>query len=947
MSFVPNVNANDEDEDEDDNSLLNAITRLERHENFDNNLEDIHAALSKRDSIRQSLTSSIISARRKDNNTTKEKDDVKDENRRSVDKAYKHSSRRLLSKIEKDKQPQRQRNNSHHQHQHRRSSASESSSRNLNGEHRRHRQSRRRIYQQEDPQKCDLSDEQPVRTDSVIEKLLQYDGGSDDSVTKDDKINSNKNFLSNQSTSRDINQTGTSRKKSLGRRRRSQSRARSTSVSPIPFKEDDPQQEIRHKNRRRGSYRQHSQQESRNQHRRRSSSQQPQQVQKLRDDDNQSSQVHHHSRMSKSLRFFPSHNHNHEQQQQQQIHGGKTEENKIKQFFENNEEREISSKQNDGLDSNQQFHSINSISKNDDDNTNKTMSNSVCKSLTSSQGCSEKVKKTKLQKIHELLAKCDRYKKEWKDMVVELRKCRRVLEDTRAKVVSLEKNVEANEREITILQTRLSETLDELETTKIQQRTELSDTANDLASANIDHEKTVDEARTLKVEIKRIKEVLVDRDGTISTLEEELRISVESTNHLESDVLYADDQIIKLENDMKILENEVTAYREAAERDYTSDANGNTNGENLREVMNEATKRCFEEKERNLDEKRRMLEEQIEEFEEKRRSHLEEQEQKEQIENEKQKIYVEERRESEEKIGHRLKTIEDENTALNGRLKSQQLDSTMKFKNKDNSIIELQSKLDRLTSEQQERDNAPDSSSSLLQEIESLKANADVSRTDFEVSQMKKIELQNEVNDLQLANKEIMACMSVLQLEIADQKKEVDSQKRKTMEWQKKSGEWSDKAFKWKEKAELFENKAKDSNTSSRSGRSADTSQAEPQALFLAAAVEKQATTTANGNGSTWRLGGIFTKSSENEDETQALISELENENSKQEMEMKTLKSEMVKMQSKYKEQAYIKEQQFDQLLKEKEDIELINVNFLKELELARKLNQTISNSDE
>jgi len=913
MSFVTNVNANANIEDEDDNSIdLNAITRLERQENFDDNLEDIHAALSKRDFIRQSLTSSMSSVRRNDNNA-KGKDDVKDENRRSVDKVHKRSSRRLLSKIEKEKEPPRQRNNSHQQLR-RQSSAREPSSRNLNGEHRYHRQSRRRIYQQEDPPKCVPSDERPVRTASVIEKLLQYDGGSDDSVAKDDKSSSNNNFPSNQSASRDINQTGISRKKSLGRRRRSQSRARSTSVSPMSMKDDDSQHEIRNQIRRRGSSRQHSQQ-------------------KLR---------------SKSLRFVPSHNH----EQQQQLHGRKTEENEIKQFFEKNEEREIYLKQSDGFDSNQQFHSQNSIS--DDDNINKTMSNSFCKSLTSSQGRLEKVKKTKLQKIHELLAKCDRYKKEWKDMVVELRKCRRLLEDTRAKVVSLEKNVETNERETTIQQTRLSETLDELETTKIQQRTELSDTVNDLARANIDHEKTADEARTLKTEIKRIKEILVDRDGTISTLEEELRISVESTNHLESDVLYADDQIIKLENEMKILEKEMTAYREAAERDHTSDANGDTNGENLREAMNEATKRRFEEKERNLDEKRRMLEEQMEEFEGKRRKHLEEQEQKEHFflnqqarENEKRKIYDEEQRESEEKIGHQLKTFEDENTALNGRLKSQQLDSTMKFKSKDNSIAELQTKLDRMTSEQQERDNAPDSSPSLLQEIESLKANADISRTGFEDSQMKKIQLQNEVNDLQLANKEKIACISVLQLETAEQKKEVDSHKRKTIEWQKKSGEWSDKAFKWKEKAEQFENMAKDSNASSRSGSTADSPQVEPQALFLAAAVEKKATTTANGNGSTWRLGGIFTKSSENEDETQTLIGELENENSKQEMEIKILKSEMVKMQSKYKEQAYVKEQQFHQLLKEKEDIELINANCLKELELARKLNQTISNSDE
>jgi len=133
------------------------------------------------------------------------------------------------------------------------------------------------------------------------------------------------------------------------------------------------------------------------------------------------------------------------------------------------------------------------------------------------------------------------------------------------------------------------------------------------------------------------------------------------------------------------------------------------------------------------------------------------------------------------------------------------------------------------------------------------------------------------------------------------------------------------------------------SNPSSSSSGSADTAQVEPQALFLAAAVQKKAT-AANGNGSSWR--DIFTKASENEDETQAMIGNLENENSKQESEIKTLKSEMVKMQSKYKEQAYNKKQHFDQLLKEKEAIELTNANLLEELELARKMNQIISSSD-
>jgi predicted nucleic acid-binding Zn-ribbon protein len=959
----------------DDNSDLNVIARLERQENFDENLEDIHAALSKRDSIRQSSTSLTSSNRssvsRKNINSKGENDDEKDGDRRkSVNKSHKRpsssrrllletekekesprssSSRRLLLETEKEKEspkpsssrrlslgpekekqsprPQRKNNSRQQQQQQRRSSRTLSltsnddlSPRNVNGgEHRRnhhHRQSsRRRISQQDDNnnEKSNPSDERPVRTASVIEQLLQYDGDSVSPTNNNtDKNKSNSYPLSNPSTSRDSIEAG-----KRGRRSRS---------SRMLTTEHDPQQEIiRHQHRQRGSSqqqrpKQHPQHEARNHHHRRSSS-----------------QSHQNSRKSESLRSVTSQkNHHHEQ-------GGRTEENRIEK--------------NDGLDPNQQFHSRKSLStRNDNNNTNKTKSIGIGESLTSSPGRLENVKKTKLEKIHELLGKCDRYKKEWKDSVAELRKCQKELENSHSEVVSLKKNVETYERATSVLQTELSEALDELETIKNQQRkerTELSDTARDLARANIDHAKSVDEARTLKAEFDRFKETLADRDGKISTLEEELRVSVDNTKHLEADVLYADDQINKLEKEIKTFEEEVAAYRDAAERDSTSDTNnGDKNGENLREAMNEATKCLYEQKEKNLDEKRRMLEEEMEEFEEKRRQHLVEQKHKVQViinqqdrENEKHMIWDDERRESEEKIYHRLKTLEDENGALNGRLKSEQLDSTMKFKSKDNTIAELQTEVTRLTGEQQELNNAPDSSSTLLKEIASLKRNAELSRTDFEDAQMKKVELQNEVNGMQLASKEMIVCVSTLKAEIASQKKEVDYHKRKTTEWQKKSGEWCDKASKWKDKAEQWESKANESNpaASSSSSGSADTAQVEPQALFLAAAVQKKAT-AANGNGSSWR--DIFTKASENEDETQAMIGNLENENSKQESEIKTLKSEMVKMQSKYKEQAYNKKQHFDQLLKEKEAIELTNANLLEELELARKMNQIISSSD-
>ena len=75
------------------------------------------------------------------------------------------------------------------------------------------------------------------------------------------------------------------------------------------------------------------------------------------------------------------------------------------------------------------------------------------------------------------------------------------------------------------------------------------------------------------------------------------------------------------------------------------------------------------------------------------------------------------------------------------------------------------------------------------------------------------------------------------------------------------------------------------------------------------------------------------------------MMNKLEGENILKEQEIKTLKSEMVKMQTSYKEQAYSKTQACEKIQKEMEALELKNTNLLKELELARKLNRTISES--
>ena len=587
-----------------------------------------------------------------------------------------------------------------------------------------------------------------------------------------------------------------------------------------------------------------------------------------------------------------------------------------------------------------------------------------------------KTKKTKLEKIHELQGLCDRYKTDLEDMTDERHKCLLELDSSRGEVETLTKIVDIHDEQSTKLKLKLADVQTELQTTRTEQqheRMELSEAAKDLARVNIEYSKSVDGARTVREKLDGIQGLLTERDKKVSVFEKELESSNENVRQLEADVLYADGQIDKLEAEVKKLESEVALYAEAADRDSLWDPSGDNddgNGTNhLREAKNEAEKRKCDEREMEIEEqsgilkeKYRVLDEDMKEFEIQRTRHLEEQELKEKEFEEKRAREAEERareeekvknsdgdqRKKEEEVNKLMNELEDENTVLNGRLKSEQLESTIKLRNTDNTIAELQTEVARLTQDQKKRDSDPDSSPFLLVEIETLKTEVTKRNSDLEDVRMSKIELENEIEGLRDINSKIKSRLSILESEIAEQKKEFENQRRKTLEWQKKTGEWSEKAVTWKQRSEHWEKKAKESNNDASSSASDEAWQAEPQALFLAAAVEKKAAniSAANANGS-WRLGRrIFGMSSaDSEDETHMLICKLEGENSLKEMEIKTLKSEMVKMQTSYKEQAYSKLQEFEKLQKDKDAIELKNANLLKELELARKLNRAISES--
>jgi chromosome segregation ATPase len=561
-------------------------------------------------------------------------------------------------------------------------------------------------------------------------------------------------------------------------------------------------------------------------------------------------------------------------------------------------------------------------------------------------GTSPKAKKSKLEKIHELQAKCDRYKKEWSDASRDKRKYRKDLDESKLQVMSLKKKVETHVSETTILQKNLAEALQKLDAAQEEQRTErteLSNTAKELAQARLDHAKAVNDSRDLQAKIDLLDGEMKEKNRQIAKLEDELTSAKSGIRNLEADLLYADEQMTGLEDDIKKIEEELVMYREAAQK-----GSGEENGEKLREAREEIEKRLFDEREKRLEEKQRKLDEKMKQFENEREQYLEQQAKKDQELQEQQleegaklKARDEDRQKLGDEINDRLKKLGDDNAALQGRLKSEQLDASMKLKAKDEAIEKLMKELAQV-----KEGSGASKIETLQEEIEAIKASVGTTEAELEDANTQNKILQDEVDELKNVNSNMKDWIIHFEEVTYVQKMEIEKQKEKLNELHAKSGEWSNQCHSWKERAEMWEKKAKELDPDAEPDEpSTDFTEGDPQALFLAAAVEKKKATAPEKSAGNWgRLGGMFKKTSTDvEEDAQARIEELEIENTKQAVEINTLKKEIYELQTTHKEELYSKEQEVALLRRANEAIGVRSANLQKELDLARKLNQSMT----
>lgn len=577
-----------------------------------------------------------------------------------------------------------------------------------------------------------------------------------------------------------------------------------------------------------------------------------------------------------------------------------------------------------------------------------TKEDSAAKEDNANSGSEENAtKKTKLQKIMELQAKCDRYKKEWLDTSRDKKRLRNEILEGKELILILTKQIDVHESEASILQKKLSEALqrlDELQAEQYKERNGYSMTAKELAESRIEFSRALNETRLLKQDLDKMEESLKEKDRRIGDLEDELRQSKNQADELDSDLNFAEEAVLKLERDMKLLEEELSQYREVA-----TEQNGEHDREKMREVRDAMEKRMLDDREERLREKQAKLEQKIEQFEREREQFLnDEKERKAKLE-ERIREEVEKHRSQEmdysrrnEDISGRLDALESDNKVLQGRLKSEQLDSRVKLQQKDERIDLLQKELSSVNAKLAELGSDPESASSLKREAETAKSHSTSLQEELTEVQKHNSMLTDEIDELKSSAKALQSQVKALRQEVATQKKEAEQWQRKSQEWEAKSGEWTDKAHLWKDKADKWEKIGKESNSEATN----TDSPIDPQANFLQAALDRKKSLIRNESVKWGVLGGLLTgraTADEAGGDMQERLQELQAENAQQAEVIKNLRKEMMTTLTDYKEKAYTALQQMQELVKERDDILLKNTNLKKELDLARKLQSMAS----
>lgn len=258
-----------------------------------------------------------------------------------------------------------------------------------------------------------------------------------------------------------------------------------------------------------------------------------------------------------------------------------------------------------------------------------------------------------------------------------------------------------------------------------------------------------------------------------------------------------------------------------------------------------------------------------------------------------------------------IEELDQENKALQGRLKGERLEYTSKLSAKDDVIQNLRTELANYTASPDAQDLQ-----SALQKLAEAREDATTVRESLAAAVTKIETLEGEKEDF-------MEEFNLLKENNVFMEKTVKELTEKADGLAKKVLEWTEKTYDWKERAETAERKLEEGNVDKEKAGSETGDSAGPQTMFLQAAMDKGK--KGNSNRGSWGILNKFASENQEESAEQVRVRVLEDQNIEYEAKIAQLSSDIVKMQTGHKEELYTTKKKIAQLEGENEALTLQN----------------------
>lgn len=259
-----------------------------------------------------------------------------------------------------------------------------------------------------------------------------------------------------------------------------------------------------------------------------------------------------------------------------------------------------------------------------------------------------------------------------------------------------------------------------------------------------------------------------------------------------------------------------------------------------------------------------------------------------------------------------IEELDQENKALQGRLKGERLEYTSKLSAKDDIISNLRAELNTFTS-------SPDA-----QDLQSARQKLTEAREDATQVREDLARTRKYVEEIQGDREDLVEKYNLLKDKSVFMEKTVKDLSEKSDNLAKKLLVWTEKTYDWKKKAEAAERKLQEQKASKDKGGSETKSAnapGDPQTMFLQAAMEKGKPEKKSGSWGIFKNGSGDQDSSPEEGELRAL----RDKNLEFEAKIAQLNSDLVKMQTAHKNELYSTKKKIAQLEGENDALVLQN----------------------